>query len=76
MFKKDYIDFREACKSGYFKLILALIIGLAVGLIAGGLAGMFYSKYIDLFTVLFTLGVCLTGVLTITSIFLCIGYCS
>jgi hypothetical protein len=75
MFKKDYDNFKEACKSGYFKLILTLIIIIDLGLVAGGLAGMFYSKYIDFFTVLFTLGICLTGVLSMTSIFLCIGYC-
>jgi len=75
MFKKDYHDFKEACKSGYFKLLIALVLLVALGLVGGGLTGMIYSKYIDLFTVLFTIGVCLTGVLIMISIFLCIGYC-
>lgn len=36
---------------------------------------MYYTKYIDAFTVVFTIGVCLTGLLILTSTFICIGYC-
>jgi uncharacterized membrane protein len=75
MFKKDYTEFKEACKSGYFKLLLALILLVALGLVAGGLAGMIYTRYIDAFTAVFTIGVCLTGLLIFMSVFLCLGYC-
>jgi hypothetical protein len=76
MLKKDYIDFKEACKSSYFKLQITLVLLVVIGLVTGGLAGMFYTRYTDLFAVLFTLGICMSGLIIMWSILLCIGACS